>query len=274
MLHPTQELEPPANPARFTIYRVDVDALALEKVHTDAKCSFASLAISADGLLYAADIGVFSGAGAIYTLRPDGSEVQLLIDNVDGSPFYPDDLIFDANGSLYFNDMTGTVNHPTGRILRRTPKGDISVIIDGLASPNGMAFNPDGTVMWVTEHKANRLLGCKITPAGELGGLFPQSGITVFAHLNGGEADSVTVDADGHVYVAMIRSGRVEVFDDQGHSQAVIRVPGGRRAHPTTSHVAIKPGSREGYLVAGGPDGATLFAFDALGAGLPAVRKR
>jgi len=134
--------------------------------------------------------------------------------------------------------------------------------------------NPPATIPAASAKLAGAAKLPKITPAGELGGLFPQSGITVFAHLNGGEADSVTVDADGHVYVAMIRSGRVEVFDDQGHSLAVIRVPGGRRAHPTTSHVAIKPGSREGYLVAGGPEGATLFAFDALGAGLPAVRKR
>ena len=128
----------------------------------------------------------------------------------------------------------------------------------GLAHPNGVALSPDGKRLWVSEHPANRLLALDLDESSiAINDWAPGAGVSVYANrAGGGLADSITVDADGNVYQAMYFGGRVEVFDKAGNTVTTRRHAGdGPEQFPTTSNVAIRPGTHEGYITAGGPEG-------------------
>lgn len=252
------------------VFKVSIADRSVEPVYADGDSNFTAIAIHADGTLYLTDLGMQRGAGRIVTMRPDGTDVHTLVDRVDGTLFFPDDLVFDSAGTLFFNDMQGSVIAPTGRVFRRSPgDGRVELVTGGLASPNGLALSPAEDQLWASEHTGNRLLSIRITPDGAIDdGPFPGSGIYVRTHLSGGMADSVTVDSAGNVYVAMFSGGRVVVVDSNGHEVAMIVPEGGLQALPHTTHVAIRPGTCEGVLVATGPGRAAVLEFESLAPGL------
>jgi len=57
----------------------------------------------------------------------------------------PNDLVFSADGDLYFTDqgMTDFVDD-TGRVYRLRKDGRLEKLLDGLVSPNGIAIDPQG----------------------------------------------------------------------------------------------------------------------------------
>jgi lactonase len=252
------------------VFRADLEARRVHPIFGSSAYSCASMAIAPDGTIYVADLGLVDSRGRIIVLAPDGGQERTLVDEYEGGPIYPDDLIFDSRGNLWFNDMTGNVLKPDGRIFRRTPTGDLSVVVQGLAAPNGLALDPTESRLWVSEHTANRLLTIRLDEHGDVNhGALPGSAIVVAAHLSGGVVDSLTVDSEGNVYAAIFGAGRVDVFDGLGHYLATVKPQDSDHNYPNSTHVAIRPGTREGYLVAGGPSGAELFSFPALAEGLP-----
>lgn len=244
------------------VFIADLDAGVIEPIYGDATSTFAGTAIHPDGTLYVADLGQHAGRGRVVQIAPDGSWVRTVVDEWRGTPIYPDDLVFDRAGNLYFNDMQGNVVRPTGRVFRLSASGQLELLTDGLASPNGIAFDPSGTVLWNSEHAANRLIAMRLDEHGRLDHRpFPGSAVKVKAHLSGGEVDSLSVDAAGNVYAAMYLAGRVDVFDGAGSFSGTVRPVNERHQYPHTTHVVIRPGSADAYLLAAGTDGAMLFSF-------------
>lgn len=251
------------------VFRADLDTGEVTPLYGDAISVFTSLVIHQDGSLYLADyLGGPGGTGRILRMEPNGAEPTVVVDSFEGAPIFPDDLVFDAAGNLYISDMTGNALDPTGRVLRWSPDGRMSEVASGLAFPNGIALTAEQDRLWVSENLGNRPFALDIDENGEIVAGAPGSGISVFAHFTGGSADSTTVDSAGNVYQAMYLGGRVEVLDDAGNPLTTVRPTGGVEAWPNTTHVVIRPGSREAFLLAGGPDGAELFRFEALAEGL------
>jgi lactonase len=91
-------------------------------------------------------------------------------------------------------------------------------------------------------------------------------------HFSGPAPDTVRVDADGRVYVALYGQGRVLILSREGLPIGQVLLPGrdeGRTLSLTS--LAIRPGSREMAIVSsdGGRGGsATIFRAEALGNGL------
>lgn len=247
------------------IFSVSLSEGVVTPVFGDETSAPTGIAIHRNGDLYVADLGLNVGEGRVLRMKPDGSEVETLVDSFDGRPVYPDDLVFDSRGCLYFNDMQGNVGSPDGKILSMSPTGEVELIAERLVAPNGIAFTPDRRVLWVSEHKANRLLTLDISEDGRLDhGALPGAGICVRTNLSGGEVDSLTIDSEGNVYAAMFMGGRVDVVDRQGAPIATIVPEGGSQLYPTTTHVVIRPGTTTGYLVAASSERAMLFEFEAL----------
>jgi lactonase len=255
------------DPQGNRVFRVDLATGTVDAQYADADSNLGAIAFHPDGTAYLADLGLDRGRGRIAALHRDGT-LTTVVDEHDGRGIHPDDLVFDRSGTLYFNDMQGNVVDPVGRILRRTPDGAVSLVADRLAAPNGIAFDPAFHRLWVSEHTANRLVTLEIGADGLLDdGTLPGSAITVLSHLSGGEVDSVTVDAAGNVYAAMYKAGRVEILDEQGYPIGTLWPEDDGARYPNTTHVAIQPGSTEAYLVAAGPQRASLFRFEALAPG-------
>lgn len=63
----------------------------------------------------------------------------------------PDDLAFDRQGQLLFSDVYN------GTVSRLEPDGSVTVLLRGLAGPEGMVVLPDGTLV-IAEQRANRIV--------------------------------------------------------------------------------------------------------------------
>lgn len=247
------------------LLRADLDSRTVTPLCGDRDANFAGTAIHPDGRVFIADLGLKRRGGRILSFDPKRSQLVTVVADFEGTTFYPDDLVFDHAGNLYFNDMQGTIVNPTGRVFRLSIAGDLALVTGGLIAPNGIAFDHTGTALWNSEHFANRLVKINLGPDGLLAdGLFPDSSIRVYTHLSGGEVDSLTVDSEGNVYAAMYHAGRIDVVDKTGKMLGSVSLGEYTQRLPSTSHVVIRPGTREGFILASGPEGARLFAFEAL----------
>src|SRR5258708_230366 len=65
--------------------------------------------------------------------------------------YRPDDLAFDPAGHLVFSD----IYH--GTVSRLNANGSVTVLVSGLAEPEGLVFLPNGTLI-IAEQKTNRIL--------------------------------------------------------------------------------------------------------------------
>jgi len=177
--------------------------------------------------------------------------------------------VFSSDGDLYFTDMTGEPTHPTGRVFRRTPAGDLVLVADNLAFPNGISLTADDARLWISEHLAHRVLTIGLDAEGNTAQRPFGADIGVTANTRGpGRPDSSAVDVDGNLYQAFWPGGRVVVFDPEGAVIRVVRLPrADRDAFHGTTNIVIRPGTRDAFVTAGGPGGAMLFRFRAVADG-------
>lgn len=125
----------------------------------------------------------------------DGESVVVAADLGDTAGADLTDMIVDGRGRAF-------VGCASGRMLRVDPDGRVTVTVDGLDSPRGMAITPDGDTLLVAESGARRLTAFDIEPGGSL------SGRTVFADRLGDPPDGIALDADGALWVAATGSPR------------------------------------------------------------------
>src|SRR3989344_4475195 len=66
------------------------------------------------------------------------------------------DLIFDADGNLYFTDQGQSGLHdPSGRLYRLRPNGQLDLLLANVPSPNGVALSPEGRVLYLAATRGN-----------------------------------------------------------------------------------------------------------------------
>src|SRR5688572_26274618 len=110
----------------------------------------AGLAFHPDGTLYVADEG--DQWHGILKVTPEG-EISAWIQEYEGTPLNgANDLVFDANGVLYFSDpWRSSLENPIGGFYRAFPDGRLERLDSGLAFPNGVAVAPDGSAAYLAE---------------------------------------------------------------------------------------------------------------------------
>ncbi len=74
--------------------------------------------------------------------------VSTLVEN--GATPFTDDLIEDASGNLYCADYSGDA------VFKRTPSGVVTTFVNGLNTPNGLAFNSAGE-LYVCDNIGSRI---------------------------------------------------------------------------------------------------------------------
>ena len=184
--------------------------------------------------------------------------------------YLPTDLVFDAQGGIYFSDFRGISTEPKGGAYYVSPDfKTITPVMPHLAMANGIALSADGTDLWVTEfarnllHRVELARPMTITPIGS----------AIPYHFIGPAPDSMRADNDGNVYVAIYSQGRVLAFNRNGIPIGQILLPGRDEGHNLLStSLAIKPGTNDVYIVTSdgnGGQGATIFHAKAFAKALP-----
>jgi lactonase len=222
-------------------------------------------AIHKDGRLFLA-----CGTGELFTINPDGSGFNPITARVNGKPGKMNDLVFDPQGNLYVTDFNGTVPNPTGGVYRFS--GDfkkVDPVLEHLAGANGISLAPEGNVLWVAETFRNAILRIALEEDGVT--VSSRDGVCYAYYSTGapGGPDSNKVDREGNLYQAITMQGRVVVLNAQGIPVANVLIPGRDEGfHLRSTNLAFKPGTREGYVTAGGEGGPCVYRFPALAEGL------
>jgi gluconolactonase len=159
----------------------------------------------------------------------------------------PNDVVVRSDGCVYFTDPWNLGYAPDqtdlsfNGVYRVTPDlGTISLLIDTLIIPNGIAFSPDESVLYINDSRRGEIRAFGLLPSGMLA----RQTERVFADLRGKETggpDGMKVDAAGNVFCG--GSGGIYILDPNGKKL-------GRIVHgqPQTTNMAF-----------GGDDWKTLY---------------
>lgn len=195
------------------------------------------LKVHADGRLVVA-----CHARGIIAVDPRTGAVTTLVDRYEGERFRaPNDLVFAANGDLYFTDPgRSDLAEPHGRLYRLRASGELELLLDRLPFPNGVALSADGRVLFLAMTRANQVWRAGLMPDGRL------HRVSVFVQLSGGLSgpDGLALDESGNLAVAHLGRGTVWLLSRLGDTVARIRSAAGLG----TSNVAF-----------GGPDRRSLW---------------
>jgi gluconolactonase len=133
----------------------------------------------------------------------------------------PNDLVFDAEGGLWFTDHGCTTADGRRFGALCSAKADGSAISrqrDGLLSPNGVGLSPDGCIVYVADTWLQRLWAFDVETPGVLVPPMPLGPPgRVIANLPAYQLlDSLAVEADGRVCVATIVNGGITAIEPNG----------------------------------------------------------
>lgn len=254
----------------------DVSQSKVMRVSPDKKLSTvvtlpyppAGTAFAPNGQLYIAAQNFDKGIGGIFTVDPTTHQLAEVIAPELG--YQPDDLVFDHQGGFYFSDFAGTSTDRRGGIYYYPASHQgVQPVMRNMAKANGVALSPDDKVLWATETGRNLLYRSELSQPAEVS----ITGTSTPYYFTGPAPDSMRVDVDGNVYVAMFHQARVLVFNSQGIPIGQILLPNRATGHNLySSSIAIKPNARDLYIVAddaGGDQGAVIYHARAFANGLP-----
>jgi gluconolactonase len=175
-----------------------------------------------DGRLFIADKNL-----GVIAFDPKTKKVTTIADTYRAERIRgTNDLVFDANGGLYFTEPYGSSTlDRDGRLfyLPPGPNAALTVVADRIAFPNGVAITPDGANVYVGEYADKRILSL---PAAESTNAFDIAHVVLYTQ-GGVGPDGMAFDEAGNLYAAIFQGGEVQVFDPAGFSFGAIRLPEG-----------------------------------------------
>jgi gluconolactonase len=218
---------------------VDIKRLALTTgeisvVRADANVAN-GMALFPDGRLLVCE----QDPAALTLVDPRTGRTRVLVDSWRGlSLNSPNDVVVKSDGTVWFTDpsygyLQGFRPEPEvgDYVYRYDPSGGrLDVVADSFDKPNGLAFSPDESTLYVTDSGANQepgsyyverphhVVALDVVDGRHLGPGRP------LAVTTPGFPDGLKVDAEGRVYASSF-SG-VQVFDPSGDLIREIELPG------------------------------------------------
>ncbi|HZO81264.1 MAG TPA: SMP-30/gluconolactonase/LRE family protein [Candidatus Binataceae bacterium] len=133
------------------------------------------------------------------------------------------DLTVDIQGSIYvgsleFDALSADKPIP-GNLFRVDPPNRVTLLWEGIQITNGMGFNPDGKLLYHCDSATGAVWAYDVTADRRL------KDRRVFGRLPEGWPDGMAVDAEGGVWVAVVRFGEVVRFKADGTLDRRIKMP-------------------------------------------------
>ena len=136
--------------------------------------------------------------------EPDGS-ITVVAERYQGKRLNsPNDVVVRSDGSIYFTDppyglIQGTAwkELPFNGVYRLAPDGELVLLADDFDRPNGLAFSPDESVLYVNDTVRGHIRAFDANPDGSL------SNGRVLIEMRGvepGAPDGMKVDRAGNIY--------------------------------------------------------------------------
>lgn len=183
------------------IWRVSPDTRRLDRVACTGGRPL-GLEVAEDGRLVVCD----SQRGLLLVDPADGG-VEVLVDEVGGRPLLVcNNAAVAADGTIWFSDSSTVFplerwrddllqRTRTGRLLRRTPDGEVEVVLEGLDFANGVALLADDAEVVVAESGGRSLVRHRVADG-------PGTSDRLVADL-GAHPDNIARGSDGLLWVTM-----------------------------------------------------------------------
>jgi len=154
-------------------------------------------------------------------------KIVTVVDKYNGKRLNsPNDLVVKSDGSIYFTDPPFGIKSEQEElgfygVYRISPDGKLTLLVDDFVRPNGIAFSPDETKLYVNDSEKDHIRIFDVKSDGTL-----ENG-KVFAELKDpnkvGRPDGMKVDLQGNIYST--GPGGVWVFSASGKWLGIIALP-------------------------------------------------
>lgn len=227
------------------IYKVNMDTKEVTLfVDLPEHMMPSAIKIHKDGRLFVTMAGSDNG-GLIAIISEEGKIFDKI---VTGTDKWIDDMVFDKDGGFYFTDLGGSLEDKSAGVyyVENDYKTIKPVITREMIATNGIALDQEWKHIWITEYGAGKLHHFGITENHELE---PLSSYTPYYFTGLEGPDSIIIDEDGNLYVAMCGQARFLVFNKNGFPIGNILIPGREKGKMGKStHIALKPNTNEAYM--------------------------
>ena len=219
------------------------------------------IAIHKDGSLWIADYrrGLLKLSFPVSAKTTIGNPISILGHRNSESFKGLNDLTFGPDGACYFTDQGQTGLHdPSGRVYRLRTTSHLDCLLSNVPSPNGVALDTMGRVLYVAVTRANAVWRGPLLPDGTT------SKVGAFHTFFGASGpDGMAVDVENRLVVAHASLGGAFVLNARGECTHFIRSPAGS----TVTNVAYRPGTSK--LVMTESETGSILEADLPAAGHP-----
>lgn len=137
----------------------------------------------------------------------------------------PNDVVVKSDGVIYFTDPPYGIKpeereQPCNGVYRIFPDGTIELLIDDFDRPNGLAFSPDESILYIDDSPRRHVRAFDVRGDGTLAN---SRIIADMDHPQPGSPDGMKIDVEGNLYVTGATG--VWVFEPDGTLLGVIATP-------------------------------------------------
>jgi gluconolactonase len=176
------------------------------------------------------------GGRRVSRIEHDGS-VSVLADAFEGKKLNsPNDVVVKGDGSVWFTDPSYGIDSdyeghaaPSAigarNVYRVAPDGDVRLVIDDMVQPNGLAFSPDESLLYVADTGQTHVPDCspkiRVYPVAADGAGVGEGRDFVVSDC--GLFDGFRIDTNGNIWSSA--GDGVHCFSPEGELLGKIRVP-------------------------------------------------
>ncbi len=173
-----------------------------------------------------------------------GKQMETLVDRYEGRRLNsPNDVVVHSGGAIYFTDPPYGIQPEDAEldfngVYRLDPDGNMTLLVSDFLRPNGLAFSPDESVLYIDDSRRRHVRAFDVEPDGSL------SNDRAFVDMDIDKPrnpDGMKVDIEGNLYIT--GAGGLWVVDPNGHHLGTFEFP------EPPANVAF-----------GGPDNQTIYA--------------
>lgn len=174
----------------------------------------------------------------------------------------------DRAGRFVVGSMTLGRAEPEGALYQLTAGGAVKTLDTGIAVANATCFSPDGRWLYFADSHTHQI---RRYPYDTATGAAGASEVLVDTQALGSVPDGATVDAEGHLWVALVQAGQLARFTPEGRLERTIQLPvtyvscpcfGG----PALDVIYLTSISNSGNLLRSDhPDAGAVFAIHGVG---------
>lgn len=184
-------------------------------------------------------------------IDPASGTHEVLVSSFEERPFFGlNDLTLASDGSVFFTDQgCSGLQSPHGRLFRLNPDKTLTLILDGIPSPNGLVLAPDEKTLFLAVTRANAIWRVPL----------PQDGVPskvgLFIQLSGGIGpDGLALSPADHSLLIAHPGLGVWQFDQSGKPKIFWALSG----NAYTTNLVHRPNTKSEFFVTESKQAAVL----------------